>query len=223
MRKQKSARERNRGLFDGPFGGLYSFYIGRPLLSPLIARVVWGSDIRPYMESLRTVGSTREGDVVVDAPCGSGIALRHLRPEASLRYLAVDISRAMVERTRRSAVAAGLCHVEVVEGDATNIPLDAGAADLFLSHFGLHCFDDPRAALAEAARCLRPGGRLVGSAIVPAPTLRSRLIVRPHRGGFGRLASADEIRSWLGETGFESAAVEQRGLFAYFSARRGLT
>ena len=137
-----------------------------------------------------------------------------------MRYVGVDISPAMLERARRHARAAGLADVELIEADATELPLPDGTADLFVSHFGLHCFDDPRAALAEAGRCLRPGGRLVGSAIVPAPSLRGRVMVRPHRGGFGRLASLQKLHSWLYEAGLDSVAVVQRGLFAYFAARR---
>ena len=218
--QHSSARERNRDLFDGPFGAVYSFYTERRWLSPVVARVVWGSDLRPFYESLAVVASAQDGALIIDAPCGAGVALRHLGPEQSVRYLAVDISQAMLERTRRRALAAGLGQIEVVEADAAAIPAPDGSAELFLSYFGLHCFEDPRAALAEAGRCLQPGGRLVGSAIVPSSTARGRLLVRPRRGGFGRLASADEIGAWLGEIGFESLELKRCGLFAYFSARK---
>ena len=49
------------------------------------------------------------------------------------------------------------------EGDMSALPLEDRVADLCLSYGGLHCVGDPQAALAEMARCLRPGGRLVGS------------------------------------------------------------
>ena len=214
---QETAAERNRALFDGAFGAVYSFYMERPRLSRLIARSVWRSDIRPFYSSLLEVASLRDGLTVVDAPCGAGVALRHLRRAQQLRYVAVDISPAMLERTWRRARRARLDQVEMIQGDATSIPLEDGAADVFLSYFGLHCFDDPRAALAEARRCLGPSGRLVGSAIVPAGTLRGRLLVRPRAGGFGPLATAGEIRRWLGELGFLRPQVDQRGVFAYFS------
>ena len=37
---------------------------------------------------------------------------------------------------------------------------------------------------------------------------------------FGRLASLEELRAWLDESGFESVEVARRGLFAYFAANR---
>jgi SAM-dependent methyltransferase len=213
-----SARQRNRAVFDGALGGVYGFYIEHERLSRLIAAVAWGADIRPFYVSMRAIADVLDGGLIVDAPCGAGVAFRGLRPQQRVRYLALDLSPRMLERARRRAHALGLAQIELVEGDAESVPLEDGSVDLFLSYFGLHCFPDPEAAAAEIARCLRPGGRVVGSLITRGGSLRHRLLVRPGRGGFGPSGTVDDLRRWLGETGFAEAAVQNSGLFAYFNA-----
>jgi hypothetical protein len=48
----------------------------RPRLSRVIAKVVWGSDIRPYYVSMAAVTEAPSGGTIVDCPCGAGPALR---------------------------------------------------------------------------------------------------------------------------------------------------
>lgn len=155
-----------KDFYASPFGAAYSAYMERPHLSRLISRVVWGGDIKPYYENMDAVAEVAEGGTIVDCPCGAGLALRALRREAELRYVAADLSDAMLRRARKRAVSRGLGRVEFIEADAVDLPLRSGSADLFLSFWGLHCFDDPAAALAESARVLKPGGRLVASCFV---------------------------------------------------------
>jgi SAM-dependent methyltransferase len=211
-------RDANRRLFGGPFGAAYSFYMDRPRLARVIAGLVWGGDIRPTYELLSAVGRLPDGSSVVDAPCGAGIGFRSLAPHQRLRYLAVDLSPAMVDRARRKA--RGLDQVAVIEGDAERIPEPDGSVDLFISMWGLHCLPDPPAAVHEAARCLRPGGRLVGAMICTGGALRQRLLVRPSTGAFGPTGSSTDLASWLGEAGLTTDRFELSGPFAYFDARR---
>ncbi len=213
-----NARERNRALFDGPFGRLYSFYTDRERLSRLIAMLVWGADIRPSYASMRAIGEVPDRGVIVDAPCGAGIAFRGLGVAQRVRYVALDFSPRMLETARRRAAARGLRQLEFVQGDAQSIPLETASVDLFLSYFGLHCLPDPVQAVAEIERCLRPGGRLVGSMITRGRSLRHRLLVHPGRGGFGPGGTLDDLRGWLRTARLERATVEASGLFAYFRA-----
>jgi SAM-dependent methyltransferase len=216
-----NARERNLRVFGGPFGALYSYYMERDWLSRIIGHVVWGSDVRPYYRSMASIGEVPDGGLVVDAPCGAGVAFRGLHPRRNLRYLAFDLSPAMAERARRRAWARGLSQVEVSVADATDLPVADGSADLFLSYFGLHCFDDPQAALLEAARALRPGGRLVGSAIVRGDRLFDRLRAPSNRGALGKVGGEDELRAGLEQAGFAAIESERSGIFAFFRALAG--
>jgi hypothetical protein len=105
-------------------------------------------------------------------------------------------------------------------GRATALPPPAASADLFLSFWGLHCFEDPPGALAEAACVLVPEGRLVGCCFVRGrDLLRQRLLARPGTGDFGRVATEAEIEAWLGAAGFERPALRRSGPTLFFEAR----
>ncbi|MBW8060266.1 MAG: class I SAM-dependent methyltransferase [Solirubrobacterales bacterium] len=205
--------------YASPFGVAYSAYMDRPRLSRLIAWAVWGGDIRPYYDSMNAVAEVGEGGTIVDCPCGAGPALRALRHDAEVRYVAADLSRSMIRRAEKRAQTRGLANVEFVEANATDIPLASGSADLFLSFWGLHCFEDPAAAVAEAARVLKPGGRLVGSCFVRgSDTLRQRLLVRPGSGDFGQVGTQPEIEALLAGAGLELSSMERSGPMLFFDA-----
>jgi SAM-dependent methyltransferase len=202
------------------FGAAYSAYMERPRLGRLIGRLVWGGDIKPYYESMGAVAEVGDGGTIVDCPCGAGPALRALRPAAGIRYVAADLSPSMLRRARERARARGLPEVEFVEVDAAALPLSTDGADLFLSFWGLHCFDDPPAALAESARVLGPGGRLVGSCIVRgSDSLRQRLLVRPGCGDLGRVGTQGEVETWLAAAGFRESSLARSGPMLFFDAR----
>jgi ubiquinone/menaquinone biosynthesis C-methylase UbiE len=95
------------------------------------------------------------------------------------------------------------------------------SADLFLSFWGLHCFDDPAAAIGEAGRVLTTGGRLVGATFVRGDdSLRQRLLIRPGTGDFGRVPTADEVESYLAAEGLV-AEFRRCGPMLYFEAHLG--
>jgi len=202
--------------YASPFGAAFSAYMERPRLSRLIAKTFWGSDIRPYYESMAAAAQVPNGGTIVDCPCGAGPAFRGLDAGQQVRYLAIDLSPSMLRR----AEARSLSQVELIQADATEIPLPDDSADLFFSYWGLHCFDDPAAALREAGRILKPGGRLVGSTFVLGGSrLRGRLLVKPGRGDFGNPGSAEETGRWLAEAGFADPEIRTSGSMLYFDAR----
>ena len=202
------------------FGAAFSAYMERPRLSGFISRIFWGADIRPYYTQMSAIGEVPDGGTIVDCPCGAGPALRGLHPAQRVRYLAVDLSPSMLRRAGKRARARRLTAVEPLEASATDIPLPAEGADLFLSLWGLHCFEDPLAALGEASRVLKPGGRLVGSCFVlGGNNLRSRLLLKPHTGDFGPIGTEAEFDVWLKRAGFERIAKQRSGPMLFFEAR----
>ena len=207
--------------YASPFGAVYSAYMERPRLARRISRLVWGGDTGVYYESMNAIAEVGEGGMIVDCPCGAGAAFRTVPPSEGVRYVAVDLSPSMLSRARACAEAAGLGSVELVRAEATDIPLPPSSADLFLSFWGLHCFDDPDAAIAEATRIVAPGGRLLGCTFVRgSEALRQRLLVRPGLGDFGRVATAPEIETYLSEAGLEIKSVRRSGPMLFFDAQR---
>jgi SAM-dependent methyltransferase len=205
--------------YASPFGAAYSACMERPRIGRVIGRIVWGGDSRTYYESMSAIAEVPDGGTIVDCPCGAGPALRALRAGRPIRYVAVDLSPAMLRRARARAKERGLEGIEFLPAEATEIPLADATADLFLSFWGLHCFPEPAAALAEAGRIVKPGGRLVGASLLRGnQTLRQRLLVRPHVGDFGPIGTEEEIRDWIGGAGFEAASFRRSGPMLFFDA-----
>ncbi len=96
---------------------------------------------------------------VLDIGTGTGRLLELLAPRVQ-SGLGVDASRAMLALARARLARTGLGHVSVRQADMYRLPL-AGYFDVIVLQMVLHYAEDPAAALAEAARVLAPGGRLI--------------------------------------------------------------
>ena len=94
---------------------------------------------------------------------------------------------------------AGLRNVQLRQGDMYAPPVERNAFDLVIVHQVLHFLDDPARALSEAARTLRPGGRLivVDFAAHEEEDLRERFAHR--RLGF----AGEEIAGWMKDAGLD--------------------
>lgn len=103
----------------------------------------------------------RRGDTVVDVGSGTGdLALACLEAGA-VRVLALDFARPMLRLAQRKTRARGLDYAfGAALGDATRLPLPDASVDAWVSAFVVRNIPDLDAALAEAARVLRPGGRI---------------------------------------------------------------
>ena len=99
------------------------------------------------------------GDRVVDLGCGTGSTLAQV--DAGLA-LGLDVSSAALARAAEALALAGDTLFVLVQADLKDpLPLADASADRVLCHDVLECLPDPDALVAEAARILRPGGRLV--------------------------------------------------------------
>ncbi|HET9208341.1 MAG TPA: methyltransferase domain-containing protein [Burkholderiaceae bacterium] len=102
-----------------------------------------------------------EGSAVLDVGCGHGASLPLLAQAvgASGRVAGIDASAAMVAAAQRRVAALGLA-AEVRHGDAHELPFDDGVFDAARIDRVLMFLRDPRKALAEVKRVVRPGGRI---------------------------------------------------------------
>ncbi|MBK9082542.1 MAG: metalloregulator ArsR/SmtB family transcription factor [Rhizobiales bacterium] len=136
----------------------------------------------------------------LDLGTGSGRMLELFAPQAG-RAVGVDQSPAMLAVARAALERAGLRHAQLRQGDLYALPVEREGYDLVILHQVLHYLDDPARALREAARALRPGGRLVVVDFAPHDheALRTQ---HAHR----RLGFADaEIAGAMAEAGLEPA------------------
>ncbi|WP_342629280.1 metalloregulator ArsR/SmtB family transcription factor [Nguyenibacter vanlangensis] len=107
---------------------------------------------------------------LVDIGTGTGRMLELLAPRAD-SAVGFDRSPAMLRLARTKLAQVGLTqaalaqaaleNAELRQGDMYALPLAAGAADVAVMHQVLHYAQHPAAAIAEAARLLAPGGRLL--------------------------------------------------------------
>jgi ArsR family transcriptional regulator len=147
--------------------------------------------------------AARLGDLV-DVGTGTGRMIELLGGQAQ-SALGLDRSPEMLRIARSRLEAAGLAQARVQAGDMYALPLGDAAADTIVLHQVLHFADDPAAVLAEAARVLRPGGRLLVVDLMP----HDREALRDERRHV-RLGFADEaVLGWLAAAGCD-AAVAQR-------------
>ena len=94
-------------------------------------------------------------------------------------------------------------------------------ADLVLSYSGLHMVSDPEPAVGELARCLKPGGRLVGTTFLAGGTRRARaLLALGARRGHPLPPAREDLLRWLTDAGITDVQIGPQSGFAAFSGRR---
>ncbi|HSS43431.1 MAG TPA: class I SAM-dependent methyltransferase [Solirubrobacterales bacterium] len=162
----------------GPFGAFYDFYIERPWLMRAIGRTVWGINASVLYEAMKPIEEAEPGAAIADVPCGGGVAFRALSPDKEVRYVAADLCPKMLRRAQGRAARRSLRQVETVRANMVELPFAAEEFDLFLSFSGLHMIPKPEQAVAEIARCLKPGGKVVGTTFLSDGSRRARALFK---------------------------------------------
>ena len=99
-------------------------------------------------------------DRIVDLGTGTGRMLTLLAPLAK-EAEGLDTSHHMLTVARANLNRAEVRNARVRQGDVTATPFETNSADLVIVHQVLHYLENPEDVLSEAARILRPGGRLL--------------------------------------------------------------
>jgi ArsR family transcriptional regulator len=154
----------------------------------------------------RALGVGEEGAAVgrlVDIGTGTGRMIEVFGPAAA-HATGIDRSPEMLRLARVKLAEAGLHSVELRQGDMYALALPSGSAETVILHQVLHYAQNPAAAVAEAARLLTTGGRLL---IVDfAPHEREELRTRD---AHVRLGFADEaMLKYLEAAGLKARVVE---------------
>lgn len=97
---------------------------------------------------------------LLDVGTGTGRILELFAPHI-VRGTGIDLSGEMLAIARSHLDTPTSRHCAVGRGSAYDLDVSGAAVDVVVLHHVLHFLDDPRAAIAEASRVLRPGGRLL--------------------------------------------------------------
>lgn len=165
------------------------------------------------LEEVITLCRPLAGEVALDVATGTGNTALALAPHLAA-VVGLDLTREMLAHARRGAAERGVSNVAWVRGDACRLPFRRGVFDLYTARAAPHHFQDVAAALREAARVLRSGGRACLVDCSPPPTAREHL----HAVEVGRDPShvrSRTLEEWvelLEATGFEVEVAVRREL-----------
>jgi len=137
-------------------------------------------------------------DSLLDLGTGTGRILELFGSEIS-RGVGIDLNPEMLQFARANLDKAGLKNCSVRQGDLYNLPFPRDSFDAIVLHQVLHYLDDGARALREAARVLRPSGRLVVVDFAPHQLEFLRDEHAHRRLGF----APDTVEEWLKEAGLE--------------------
>jgi ubiquinone/menaquinone biosynthesis C-methylase UbiE len=201
---------------------LYDAGVKHDSVATVGAWAMWGADMRRMFTDIARLADTPIGSSMLDIPCGGGLAFRGLGIGQAVRYVAADISPYMLQQARREAGRRGVQDaIEFVEADVTALQFADASFDLCVTYNGLHCLPDPRAALAELVRVLRPGGTLRGTSCVTGRGPRQDALIAMLRRArvFGNPPHTGEIEKWLMVVGLDVVTLERSGAIEFFEAR----
>lgn len=142
-------------------------------------------------------------DLFVDLGAGTGRMLE-VFADRFKSGIGFDLSREMLAVARANLERAGVNHAQVRHGDIFAAPLENGSADVVCLHQVLHYLAEPAHAVREAARLLKPGGRLLIVDFAPHELEFLRDEHAHRRLGF----SDDEVKTWRREAGLDLVGTE---------------
>jgi ubiquinone/menaquinone biosynthesis C-methylase UbiE len=159
------------------------------------------------------VADLHEGEVVLDLGSGAGadalISARRVGPTG--RAIGLDMTDEMLALARANAAAAGLENVEFRRGYIEDMPLPDASVDVVISNCVINLSADKPRVLREAARVLRPGGRLAVSDVLADEDMdeATRADVAAWTGCIAGALTEAQFRAALRDSGLEDVEIRR--------------
>ncbi len=152
-------------------------------------------------ETALAVAGVKSGRWAADIGAGTGFITEALL-KAGVQVIAVDQSEAMLAEIQRKFAAEGIIDCRV--GDAQALPIPDQRVDYVFANMCLHHVESPPRAIAEMARILKPGGKLVITDLDEHDYEFLRREQHDRWMGFKR----EDIRTWFVEAGLKKVVVD---------------
>lgn len=176
-----------------------------------LAAVPEGANLGLGCGNPQAIARLQPGETVVDLGCGGGfdcfLAARRVGKKGQV--IGVDMTPEMIHKARENAEKGRIRNVDFRLGEIEHLPVADGVADIVISNCVINLSPDKPQVYAEAARVLKPGGRLAISdvvAIAPIPVrVKSRL--QAHSGCIAGAATVPQCRRMLEKAGFRAIRI----------------
>jgi ubiquinone/menaquinone biosynthesis C-methylase UbiE len=159
------------------------------------------------------VADLHDGETVLDLGSGAGgdVLISARRVGATGKAIGVDMTDEMLDLARQNARDAGLENVEFVKGYLEQLPLRDETVDVVISNCVINLSGDKQQVLVEAARVLKPGGRLAVSDVIADPDMNeaTKADMRAWTGCIAGALTEAEFRQALADAGLEDVEIRE--------------
>lgn len=191
----------------GAFGRLVSRQSAHPsgLLGRIIGRI-WVWETAAVNDTVLAAVDSQPGETVLEIGHGPGRLLSGIL-NTGADAVGAEVSETMMRQAhRRNRQAVGDRRLRLLLGDGIRLPLADESVDAVAAVHTIYFWPDPQTTLAECARVLRPGGRMVVAARDGVRPLPRRLDPTIYA-----IPAVDQLEAWMANAGFAITAQQALG------------